>query len=165
MLTINANFIETNWSYDSLGKSLKQAKWKCFAKCLRRKMVDNKVADSNNVKSAMYHLAINFSDKLHNSRLSQPAITRNNTLNIDKAAQPKIDNRCWSSKIQIEHSERKILRQRPNASTTRNKLLGRSKKNVVPSVRNSLKFRVDLLGFDYEKVVPQHPQPHTPLFR
>ena len=53
---------------------------------------EDKVADSNNAKSAMYHSTINFSDKLHNSRLSKPAITRNNTLNIDEPAEPKIEN-------------------------------------------------------------------------
>ena len=40
----------------------------------------------------MYHSTINFSDKLHNSRLSKPAITCNNTLNIDEPEGPKIDN-------------------------------------------------------------------------
>ena len=54
---------------------------------------EDKVADSNNAKSAMYHSTINFSDKLHNSRLSKPAITtRNNILNIDEPAEPKIEN-------------------------------------------------------------------------
>ena len=79
---------ENHWPSSS---SLKKADLKCVAKCLRKIIGDSKVVDSNNVKSAMYHLAINFSDKLHNSRFSQPTITRNNTLNIDETGRPKID--------------------------------------------------------------------------
>ena len=79
---------ENHWPSSS---SLKKADLKCVAKCLRKIIGDSKVCDSNNVKSAMYHLAINFSDKLHNSRFSQPTITRNNTLNIDETGRPKID--------------------------------------------------------------------------
>ena len=62
---------------------------------MRHKIGDRKVGDNgSNVKSAMYHSAVNLScDKLHNSRFSKPAITRrNNNLNIDEAAKPKIDN-------------------------------------------------------------------------
>ena len=65
---------------------------------------EDKVADSNNAKSAMYHSTINFSDKLHNSRLSKPAITCNNTLNIDDPEEPKIDNGTahYQNVVQLE---------------------------------------------------------------
>ena len=73
---------------------------KVLQKYLRHKIEDRKVGNnSNNVKSAMYHWAVNLScDKLHNSRFSKPAITRrNNTLNIDEAAKPKIDKSIQSN--------------------------------------------------------------------